>query len=108
MNIHRTLEISSLLKGPRCRSFHDLQVWMAFLLACVPYAAEIDKFCRADSRSIGLLASKLDSYNQDKSRYSGDNVLAASNRYLWTETELRLHALCRITTFADFSTLGLM
>jgi len=43
-------------------------IWMAFLLFLVPYAPEIDKFCRADGRSIQQLANKLENYNLETSR----------------------------------------
>ena len=43
---------------------------MAVLLACAPYAADIDSFLRADSSSIKELAKTLEGYSSENARCS--------------------------------------
>ena len=45
-----------------------LQVWMAVLLYCAPFAAEIDAFLRADNSSIKELAKTLEGYSSENAR----------------------------------------
>ena len=54
---------------------------MAVLLACVPYAADIDSFLRADNSSIKDLAKTLEGYSQDNVRSAPLVSQTCSSKY---------------------------
>lgn len=80
-----------------------LWVWMAVLLACVPYAADIHAFLRADSSSINVLAKTLEGYSSENARYSPAHSLTGKSCSTATFRLVKCHSERSSCFFYEYS-----